>query len=317
MSLYQEARPAVFKDVVGNKEAIAVLTAALAKEKRPHAFLFHGKSGCGKTTLARIVARELGCDVDVNGSTDYVEVNASNTRGIDDVRRLVADTMYPPITGGVRVTVVDECHALTKDAQNCILKPLEDTPTYQYWCLCTTEPNKLLKTILTRCTHIEVKGLTEDDVFNLLVHTVQRFLPDQDPGDDVLNAIAARADGCPRTALTMLENAKGLKPEDAMAAVKNFQTKETQAFDLCRAMADSKPWSTVASIYNGLEDTDPEGLRRMLLGYLKSCLLKSKDQAAARRFAGMIEELSKNTFDSGEAGLLAQMWNATRVAKGD
>ncbi len=315
MSLYQQVRPNTLDDVRGQPEAVTILRNALAAKDRPHAYLMHGPSGCGKTTLARILARGLGCEVEAGGSADYIEVNASDNRGIDDMRRLVKDSRYPPIGGGNRVIVIDECHQTTKDAANCILKPLEDCPPYQYYVLCTTEPQKLLQTIRTRCVHVPVKPLAEDDVFGLLVDTVERHKL-ADPGDAVLDAISRRADGCPRSAVVMLEQCLGLGEKEALVAVQNFKRREAQAIDLCRALIAGKPWQDLAAAYNGLEEREPETVRRMLLGYLRSCLLKSRKPSDAARLAGMIEELSGHTYDSGEAGLLAMLWNAARIGKG-
>lgn len=316
MSLYQQVRPQTLDGIRGQPEAVTILRRALAAPDRPHAFLMHGPSGCGKTTLARIVARELGCDVEPNGSSDYIEVNASDNRGIDDMRALIKDARYPPIGGGNRVIVIDECHQATKDAANCILKPLEDAPIYQYYILCTTEPQKLLNTIRTRCVHVPVKLLSEDDVFDLLVETVEAFKL-ADPGDAVLDAVTSKAEGCPRSALTMLEQCLGLGEAEALVAVTNFRTRERRAIDVCRLLVAGKQWADIAAAYNGMEERESEGVRRMLLGYLKSCLLKSRKPADAARMAGMIEELVGHTYDSGEAGLLAMMWNAARVGKGD
>ena len=315
MSLYQSVRPTSLDHVVGQEEAVVILRKAVAAADRQHAYLFHGPSGCGKTTMARILARELGCDVKPEGSVDYDEVNASDARGIDDMRRIVRDSMYPPITGtGVRVVVIDEVHQATKDAMNCLLKPLEDPPAHQYYLLCTTEPTKLLPTIRTRCVHVPVKALAADDVFDLLVDTVKRHSL-ANPGDEVLDAIAERADGCPRSALNMLEQCLGLPLEKALKAISNFRSKEQAAFGLCQLLLRGEDWTRIASAYNGVEDKDPEGLRRMMLGYFKSCLLKSKKPTDAARFVGVIEELANNTYDSGEAALLAMLWRAARVGK--
>ena len=316
MSLYQQVRPTTLAGLVGQPEAVTILGRALNDEDRPHAFLLHGPSGCGKTTAARIVALALGCDVEPDGSADYTEQNASNNRGIDDVRRIVKDVRYPPIGGGNRVIVLDECHALTKDAQNCLLKPLEDYPPYQYYVLCTTEPQKILKTIRTRCTHVPFKTLAEDDVFDLLVDTVKEHGL-ADPGDDVLDAIARKAEGCPRSALTMLEQCMGLGEAEALTAVSNFRVREKQIIDLCRAMMAGRVWTDLVGIYSGLGEQDSESIRRALLGYFRACLLKSRKPAETARIVGMIEELSPNTFDAGDAMLLAEIWRASRVGKSD
>ena len=315
MSLYQSVRPEKLEHIVGQPEAVTILKNAIAAKDRQHAYLFHGPSGCGKTTMARVLARLLGCDVKPDGSLDYEEVNASDTRGIDDMRRIIRDSMYPPMSGGVRVLVLDEAHALTKDAMNCMLKPLEDPPAHQYYLLCTTEPNKLLKTIQTRCMHVPVKPLVLDDIFNMLVDTIKRH-DLADPGDGILSAITERSEGCPRSALNMLEQCLGLPEKEAIVAISNFHTKEQEAFKICQMLVGGKDWNVIAPAYNDVADKNPEGMRRMFLSYLKSCLLKARKPAEAARYVGMIEELSENTFDLGEPKLLAMMWQASRVGRG-
>jgi len=316
MSLYQTVRPKSLDGIVGQPEAVTILRRALAAEDRPHSYLLCGPSGVGKTTAARVMARELGCEVDTEGGVDYLEQNASNNRGIDDIRHIIKDVRYPPIGGGNRVIVLDECAALTKDAQNCLLKPLEDYPPYQYYVLCTTEPQKVLKTIRTRCTYVPFKLLSEDDVFDLMVDVVKAHGL-VDPGDAVLDAIARKAEGCPRSALTMLEQCLGLSEASALTAVSNYRTHERQSIDLCRLLIRGATWADIAMAYGGMEEKEPETVRRMLLGYLKSCLLKARKPAEAARIAGMVEELSRPTYDSGEALLLAEMWLASRVGKGE
>ena len=316
MSLYQDVRPGTWDEVVGNAAAVGMLRGAAESEDRPHAYLLHGPSGCGKTTLARVLARSLGVEPVPEGSANYMEVNGSNNRGIEDMRRIVRDSMYEPIIGGNRVVVIDECHMATRDAQNCLLKPLEDSPPWQYYVLCTTEPQKLLRTIRNRCAQAEVVPLDEEELLEVLIRAVGAGGMD-DPGDDVLVAMADRAAGCPRSALTMLEQARGLPPEQALEAAKSFRTKEKATIDVCRLIAKGSRWSEVAAAYNGLDEKQPETVRRTMLGYLGKCLAGARKPADAVLFAAMIEELAEPTYNSGEAGLLAGMFRASQVGKGD
>ena len=310
MSLYQAVRPEKFADIVGNRAAVSILANAVAAEDdRPHAFLFHGPSGCGKTTLARILARELGCDVRPEGSANFQEFNAAEARGIDVVRSIIADSQYEPLIGGNRLVLIDEAHRLTGDAASALLKPLEDTPPYQYYALCTTEPHKILKTIHTRCVSVEVKPLSEDDLVEVLDGAAKRAGMDELP-DAVLDAIVRKSDSCPRSALTMMEQTRGLTEDAALKAVQAYRSSEAQAIDVCRALVQGKGWSSLLAAYNGVEDKEPEAMRRCLLGYLRSCMMKTKAGAEAGRFAHMIEELADNTFDCGEAGLLAMVYRA-------
>ena len=114
----------------------------------------------------------------------------------------------------------------------------------------------------------------------------------------------------------LLEKQIGLERDDAVKVVQSHEVDKTQLIDICRAML-SDSWSIVVSKYKALDNKDSEAVRRACLGYLKSCLLKSKKIADAEKFCGMIEELAENTYDSGEPKLVAMLFRANRVAKGD
>ena len=137
--LYKKHRPKTLARVVGNKSTVEALRSMLEARTLPHTLLFHGPSGTGKTTLARIVKNELGCL-----PTDFHEHNSSDFRGIDFIRELRSKVNLAA-AGPCRVWIIDECHQLTRDAQNAALKILEDTPSHVYFFLCTTDPQKLIK----------------------------------------------------------------------------------------------------------------------------------------------------------------------------
>lgn len=145
MPLHIEHRPSNLSEIFGNKAIVESLTSIFErKSDYPHAFLFHGPTGCGKTTLARIVAKMLKCD-------KPEEYNMANLRGIDAVRTLVEECVYLPLTGHNRVYILDEIHRQTKDAQNALLKLLEDPPEHVYFILGTTDPEQLIATLRGRC----------------------------------------------------------------------------------------------------------------------------------------------------------------------
>ena len=301
--LYQKVRPKKLEDVVGNRNAVITLQNVVKSKEHPHCFLFRGPSGCGKTTLARIMANELQCS-----AINIIEKNAANERGIDSIRQLEDIAQYGPMGGGNRMVILDEAHALTKDAQNAILKLLEDMPSYAYYALCSTEPDKILKTIRTRSCNVEVGSLRKPDIIELLLQACEKAEID-DPSEEVLSGIAASCDGCPRTALMLLEKQDGLSDEDALRVVEGFEVVEKQVLDLCRALG-RKPWNAVVKIYKSIDETDPEKIRRACLGYLHSCLVGAK-AGEGERFCNMIEELSENTFGSGRAGLIAMLYRAS------
>src|SRR3989304_2450876 len=147
-------RPKDLSDIIGNRSIVTSLESILQSKDRPHAFLFTGKQGCGKTTLARILCKRLECS-----DHDLIEINISNNRGIDTARDIIQFAYVKPLDGRSRVYLLDEVHKSTNDFQNAILKVMEEPPEHLYFILCTTEPQKLLKTVISRCTEYVVSPL--------------------------------------------------------------------------------------------------------------------------------------------------------------
>jgi len=168
MSLYQEFRPQTFEDVAGQSEAVEYLKNLVKKseagEKIPHAYLFFGGHGIGKTTLARIFAKNLG----TNPSDIYELDAASTSRKIEDTRELIESVYTLPILSKYKVYILDEAHQLTKDSSSALLKTLEEPPVHVIFILCTTNAEKLLPTVRSRCQIVELKKPTVEQLFDRL-----------------------------------------------------------------------------------------------------------------------------------------------------
>lgn len=292
MALYHKHRPGDFEKVYGNEKIISSLTAMVANGKCPHVILFQGPTGCGKTTLARIVAGQLGCT-----GSDYREVNSSDFRGIDTAREIIKQTAYRPIESSCRVWVIDECHKLTNDAQNALLKTLEDTPQHVYFILCTTEPNKLIAAIKNRCSVYQVELLSDALMTKLIQRTVKRERDSLDAA--VVEQIVSDAQGHPRQALQILEQVLSVEPGLRLETAKRSAEQVSQAIELCRALMSKSKWGVVSKILEGLKDQDPEGVRRVVLGYAQSVLLKSDNPTAGYIMECFIEPF----YNSGFPGL--------------
>src|SRR3989344_2336569 len=145
-ALYRKYRPAHFKDVVGQSHVVTVLEEAIKQEKLSHAYLFAGSRGTGKTSVARIFAREIG-----TSANDLYEMDAASNRGIDDIREIRDGVSTVPFESKYKVYIIDEVHMLTKEAFNALLKTLEEPPPHAIFILATTEIDKLPETVISRC----------------------------------------------------------------------------------------------------------------------------------------------------------------------
>jgi DNA polymerase-3 subunit gamma/tau len=249
--LYKKYRPKSLSELVGQQESVAILKEKLETNTLPHAVLFIGPSGAGKTTTARILRKELKCSL-----SDYQEINFASTRGIDTVREIDSRMRLAPMGGETRIYCLDEFHAATKDAQSSMLKMLEDTPEHVYFIICTTDPQKLLPTILTRCTQIKLKPLNEANM-KVLISTVLKK-ENKSISESVYDRIIEVAEGGARKCLVLLDQILPLKKEeDQLNAILSSDAK-TQGIDLARALSNPKgKWADVAKILSTIEE-EPE-----------------------------------------------------------
>ena len=165
LALYRKYRPETFSDVVGQEQAVNLLTSSIKQKKISHAYLFCGSRGTGKTTVARILARDIGCNPE-----DVIEIDAASNRGIDEIRALRDAVRTSPFSSAYKVYIVDEAHMLTKEAANALLKTLEEPPSHVVFILATTDPDKLPQTIVSRCQKVvfnqpELKVLSDRLIF--------------------------------------------------------------------------------------------------------------------------------------------------------
>lgn len=169
LALYRKYRPAHWDEVLGQEHIVAVLQGALDNGKTSHAYLFCGSRGTGKTTVARIFARELGVS-----SNDIYEIDAASNRGIDDVRELREAVNILPLESQYKVYIVDEVHMLTKEAFNALLKTLEEPPRHVIFILATTELEKLPETIVSRCQTFTFKKPSHEILKKLVLDTAKK-----------------------------------------------------------------------------------------------------------------------------------------------
>ncbi len=193
-ALYRKYRPQDFSEVKDQDHIVAVLEGAIKKGEIPHALLFSGTRGTGKTTLARIFAKTIG-----TSDMDLYEIDAASNRGIDDIRELKEAVHTLPYESKQKVYIIDEVHMLTKEAFNALLKTLEEPPEHVVFILATTEEEKLLDTILSRCQvfrmHSPTRAVLAEIVSDIAVKEGFKLNP------DAADLIAVAADGSFRDAL--------------------------------------------------------------------------------------------------------------------
>lgn len=301
MQLYNKYRPQTLDQLVGNSTIVDYFTDIFDKgDPIPQAILLHGQTGCGKTTIARILANYMEVD-----EMDYTEINSANLRGIDTVRNVIEKVSFRPIASECRMWVFDEVHKLTNEAQNAMLKLLEDPLNERYFIFCTTDPQKLLPTVRGRCINLEVSPLSDTELIGLL-RTISKKEKVKIP-EEILELIAIQTEGKSRNAIQILESIIRLPIEKMEAAIKQSILESSEGIELCRALLNPKvPWKKTSNILQSLKEqkVEPESIRRMVLGYAESTLLKGGNKMIMDSAANMLEEFSEPVYDIGFPGIV-------------
>ncbi len=287
--LARKWRPKRFAELVGQEHVVRALTNALESGRVHHAYLFTGTRGVGKTTIARIFAKSLNCEkgtgadpcgecetclaIDAGRYIDLLEIDAASNTGVDNVRDLIDNAQYMPSRGRYKVYLIDEVHMLSKQAFNALLKTLEEPPEHVKFLFATTDPEKLLVTVLSRCLQFNLKRLDEEQIGGQIDRILGAEGIASEPG--AVRQIARAADGSLRDGLSLLDQAiayTGGHLSDAGVATMLGTVDRTRigallaalaAGDGARLMAEVAALAEFSPDWSGVLDALAEALHRV------------------------------------------------------
>ncbi len=219
LALYRKYRPSKFDEVLGQDHIVGILKNAVKLNRVSHAYLFSGPRGTGKTSAARILAKEIGCS-----DIDLIEIDAASSRGIDEIRALREAVNFSPLQSKVKVYIIDEVHMLTKEAFNALLKTLEEPPSHVVFILATTELEKVPETIVSRCQNFSFRKIPE----NILMKAVVSIAKKEGAGidEEASGLIALSAEGSFRDAFGLLDQILSLGDKNKDRKITGAEARE-------------------------------------------------------------------------------------------
>lgn len=286
-NLITKYRPQTFADVIG-QDAVVRSLQGICKSKSAQVFLFSGPAGCGKTTLARLVAKEFGVE-----ESHIQDVDAASKTGVEDMRQIQDLLRYRSFgESGKKAIIIDECHRLSGNAFDSLLKVLEEPPEHVVWCLCTTNVNKIPKTLQTRCASFVLKSVSDKDLGELYDFVCEQEKLDL-PGD-IGDLLIRKAEGSPRQLLSNIVVARTAKTKKEAGELLQTAIESDPIRELCQFLIQGKgSWRTCMSIVSKIEDP-PESVRIIICNYIGACLKNAKDDNAAVVFIQKLEAFSQS-----------------------
>ena len=301
--LYNKYRPSSLDDLVGQNKVKTILGNIFKKpiEEVPRVYMLQGSTGTGKTTTAHIIKNYFGVHDD-----SFIEMNGADNNGVDDMRSLVEGFHLKPLQGEYTMIFIDECHRLTTQAWNQLLKPLEDTPKHVVVLLGTSEPESIkVKAIKQgRYQELDFVKLNEKQLLGIIKNICKK--EEKMIAKETAYAIVSRADGSARFAITLLESVIDVEDKEKAIEIINSSNEVESSGDLkdlFNALIHGEDWYVVSNALKKV-NLKPEDVRYKVLAYVSSCLLNCPDNLEWDRLGNIIG-LFENSFEhSGKAGLI-------------
>ena len=283
-------------DEVLGQDAVINSIKELQKTKLPNLLVFTGPSGFGKTTLARICAASVDC---VRGYPNLIETNCGESSGVDAMRTILDGLHFTLIGYKNRAFILDEAHALSAQAWNSLLKPMEEPPPGVYWIICTTNPTKLPDAVKTRAHQYVLKKLPVTTLLKLLLKVIAAESITLD--SSIVNAVAIKANGCPRLALVYLSMVRGCttvaQANEIINAVGDAEG-SPNGLEFCRQLSRHASWNEVIDSIKKIEE-DPESIRYMVRNYFAKVVMNAKSEEERNYCLGILNAF-KDPFNPGE-----------------
>lgn len=271
LPLHRKYRPTSFKEVRGQDAVLKSIKTALASATRPHAFLFSGITGTGKTTIARLAA--VACGVSPENIT---EIDAASNSGIDAMRDVLAPLRYQGFGSSPnKMIIIDEAQGLSKQAFDSLLKTLEEPPQHVYFALCTTNPGKIPASINSRCAGYALRPLNRKELLELLyeVADAEGFKT----SDAIIEAAAEAANGSPRQALVNLQKVHDIDGLDEALQLLEAVASDKEVIDVVRLLVNGKcSWKALREMLKAMPEPNAEGIRIVISCYIAGCIMSAR-----------------------------------------